>query len=117
MAALATLTCGWSQNLSKNEAKSLQAFINQPAAKGGNNGQALGFAGGNVASLPGITISDGHVTEIKWDNKELAGSLDLTNFPSLQKIDVSGNKLTSLTIVSPQSLKSTLQKPSDLRRS
>ena len=101
LAALATLSCGWSQNLSKNEAKSLQAFINQPAAKGGNNGQALGFSGGNVASIPGITVSGGHVTEIKWDNKELGGALDLSGFPALQKVDVSGNKLTSLTVVSP----------------
>ena len=56
LAALATMTCGWSQNLSKNEAKALQAFVSQPAAKGGDNAQALGFAGGNVASLPGITV-------------------------------------------------------------
>lgn len=101
LAALATLSCGWSQNLSKNEAKSLQAFIEQPAAKGGNNGAALGFAGGNVAALPGITVSDGHVTEIKWNNKDLGGTLDLSKFPALQKLDVSGNKLTSLVVISP----------------
>ena len=38
LAAVMSLSCAWSQNLSKNEAKSLQAFISQPSAKGGNNG-------------------------------------------------------------------------------
>ena len=52
LAALATITCGWSQNLAKNEAKSLQAFMNQTAANGGTNGQVLGYSG-NVASIPG----------------------------------------------------------------
>ena len=52
LAALATVSAGWAQNLSKNEAKSLQAFISQPAANGGTNAQALGFTGNNVADLP-----------------------------------------------------------------
>lgn len=101
LAALATLTCGWSQNLAKNEAKSLQAFMKQTSAKGVTNAQALGASSDNVASLPGLTISNGHVTEIKWDNKDLAGNLDLSGFSSLEKVDVSGNKLNSLTVVSP----------------
>lgn len=101
LAALATMTCGWSQNLPKNEAKALQTFISQPSAKGGTNGEALGFAGGSVANLPGITITDGHVSEIKWDNKDLAGTLNLSGFTGLQKVDVSGNKLNALEVVSP----------------
>ena len=72
--------------------------MNQPAAKGGNNGQALGYAGGGISNLPGITVSNGHVTEIKWNNKDLAGTLDLSGFPALQKVDISGNKISSLSV-------------------
>ena len=98
LASVMALSCAWGQNLSKNEAKSLEAFMNQPAAKGGNNGQALGYAGGGISNLPGITVSNGHVTEIKWNNKDLAGTLDLSGFPALQKVDISGNKISSLSV-------------------
>ena len=99
LAALMAITCGWSQNLSKSEAKSLQAFATQASAKGGDNGSALGFTGGSFANFPGITVSaDGHVTEIDWRNKDLAGNLDLSKFPALQKVNVSGNKIVTLTL-------------------
>ena len=67
MAAVLTLTAtSWSQNLSKNESKSIQTFLSQPALNGGTNAQALGFNGGNPGSCPGITVEGGHVTEIDW---------------------------------------------------
>lgn len=99
-----SLSCAWSQNLSKSESKSLQAFISQPSAKGGNNGEALGFQGGNVANIPGITVSNGHVTDIKWDGKDLGGSLDLSAFPALQKVDISNNKIKNLSVAYAPSL-------------
>ena len=98
LASLLAFTCGWSQNLSKSESKSLQAFMSQTSVKGGSNADALGFTGGNLAGVPGVTVSaDGHITAIDWQNKNLAGDLNLSNVPQLQKINVSGNKLTTLT--------------------
>lgn len=64
MAALMTLSCAWAQNLSKNEAKALNSFLSQTAAKGGNNAEALKMLGNNVATCPGVTVVNGHVTEI-----------------------------------------------------
>ena len=93
-----TLSCAWAQKISKNEAKSLQTFLSQNAAKGGNNAEALRMVGSNVAACPGIKVENGHVTEIDFKGKDLAGTLDLSGFPALQKIDVSSNKITSLTL-------------------
>lgn len=56
MAALMTLSCAWAQKISKNEAKSLQTFLSQNAAKGGNNAEALRMVGSNVAACPGIKV-------------------------------------------------------------
>lgn len=97
-AVLAVASCGFAQGLNKSEAKALQSFMTQTSANGVANGSALGLQGKNLAGLPGVKVSDGHVTEIDWSGKNLAGSLNLSDFPALQKINVSGNKLTSLTI-------------------
>ena len=85
------------QNLNKTEAKALQAFLNQPAVEKSTNGAALGYAG-SVATVPGIKIANGHVTAIDWKDKHLAGQLNLSNFPQLEKVEVSGNKLTALNL-------------------
>ncbi len=98
MAAIMTLSCAWAQKISKNEAKSLQTFLSQTAAKGGNNAEALRMVGNNVATCPGIKVENGHVTEIDFKGKDLAGTLDLSGFTALKKVDVSNNKITSLTL-------------------
>ena len=97
-AVLAVASCGFAQGLNKNEAKALQSFLTQTSVKGTNNGSALGLQGNNISMLPGVKVSNGHVTEIDWSGKDLAGTLNLSNFPELQKINVSGNKLTSLVV-------------------
>ena len=83
------------QNLTKPEAKALQAFLAQPAAKGGNNAEAIGLTGNSVASAPGVKIENGHVTEIDWHGFKLSGDLNLSGFPALQKVDVSDNSLST----------------------
>ena len=97
LSAFMVLGSAMAQNLNKTEAKALQAFFNQPAVEKATNGAALGYTG-SVASVPGISVSNGHVTAIDWKDKHLAGQLNLSNFPQLVKVEVSGNKLTALTL-------------------
>ena len=88
----------FAQNLDKNEAKQLKAFLSEPA-KEGTNASALKVSDINaIASIEGITVENGHVTAIEWKDKKLGGSLNLSNFKSLTKVDVSRNELTSLTV-------------------
>ena len=100
LAACLCFSSAWSQNLSKNESKALQAFLSQPAKTVGTNGSALKYDGKNLSSVEGLKIENGHVTEISWRGKDLAGELSLTSFPALAKVDVSRNALTGLTVAS-----------------
>ncbi len=43
------------------------------------------------------TVENGHITAINWKDKKLAGTLDLSGFDALQKVDVSRNRLTGFT--------------------
>ena len=84
----------FAQNLDKNEAKQLKAFLNE-----GNNATELKVSNPNsVASIEGVTVEAGHVTAIEWKDKKLSGALNLTGFKALNKIDVSRNNLTSLNV-------------------
>ena len=65
------------QNLAKNEAKALNAFLSQTSAKGSLNGAALEWNSNNLSDCPGLKVENGHVTEIDLHGKDLAGSLDL----------------------------------------
>ena len=94
-ALLAVASCGFAQSLNKSEAKALQNFLSQPAYNGGTNGAQLGLQANNIAMLPGVKVAGGHVTEIEWKGKNLSGNLNLSNFPALQKVDVSGNKIVN----------------------
>lgn len=85
-------------NVSKSETKALNAFLSQSAAKGGNNAEALKMIGSDPANCPGVKVENGHVVEIDWRGHELAGDLNLSAFPALTKIDVSDNKIASLTL-------------------
>ncbi len=92
-------TVAFAQKPAKNEVKQLQAFLAQPAEKDGTNAQVLKISDLNSpATWEGVTITNGHVTEINWKDKKLAGNLDLSNFPALTKVDVSRNKITSLNL-------------------
>ncbi|MDE5957282.1 MAG: hypothetical protein K2G78_03115, partial [Muribaculaceae bacterium] len=98
LALALTVGCGYAQNISKSEAKSLNTFLNLPAAKGGNNAEALKMTGNNIASCPGVKVENGHVVEIDWKGKDLAGTLNLSAFPDLKKIDVSNNKISAIVV-------------------
>ena len=75
-----TLSCGFAQNLNKKEAKALQTYLSQPSAKGGTNAQQLGVSAANPAAAQGLKIENGHVVEIDWKGKDLAGDLNLSGF-------------------------------------
>ena len=85
--------------INKNEVKKLQEFLAQPAEKGGTNASQLKITDlKSPATWEGVTTSGGHVTAIEWKDKHLAGSLDLSGFTALTKVDVSRNALTSLSV-------------------
>lgn len=97
--ALATTTGVLAQNINKNELKQLQAFLNEPAKEAATNAQALNITDlKNPATWEGVTVANGRVTAIKWNDKKLAGALNLSGFTALQSVDVSRNALTSLTV-------------------
>ena len=97
--------CAYAQtSLSKSEAKELNVFLNMPAAKGGNNAEALNMRGNNPASCPGVKVENGHVTEIDWKGHDLSGTLNLSAFPNLQRIDVSNNKISAVIVSNNPSL-------------
>lgn len=84
---LAVAICGVAasaQNLAKNEAKQLQAFLAQPAQEAATNAEALKVTDTrNLAAIEGITVQNGHVTAIDFKGKKLAGVLDLSGFTAL----------------------------------
>ena len=88
----------FAQNLDKNEAKQIKAFLSAPA-KEGTNAQALKVSDMNaIASIEGVTVENGHVTAIEWKDKKLGGELNLSNFSALTKVDVSRNELTGINV-------------------
>ncbi|MDE6081062.1 MAG: hypothetical protein K2F70_02170, partial [Muribaculaceae bacterium] len=95
----------FAQKVDKKEVAQLKAFLSQPAQENGTNAQALRIADLNSpATWEGVKIADGHVTEIDWKDKKLAGSLDLSNFVALTKVDVQRNKITSLNLAGDKAL-------------
>ena len=95
----------FAQNLNKNELRQLQAFLNQPAKEAATNAQALKITDLKAPSTwEGVTVANGRVTAIKWNDKKLAGTLDLSGFTALQSVDVSRNALTSLTVANDGAL-------------
>ena len=96
----------FAQNLDKNEAKQISAFLAQTSENGTTNAQVLKVANPSQLSggVEGLTVVGGHVTAIEWKDKHLAGQLSLNNFKSLTKVDVSRNKLTSVAVVNAPAL-------------
>ena len=87
----------FAQKIDKNEAKQLKAFLSQPAEKDATNAAALKVTDlNNIAGIEGVKVENGHVTSIEWGDKHLAGTLDVSGFTALKKLDVSRNKLTGL---------------------
>ena len=89
----------------KNEVKQLQAFLSQPAEKGGTNATALKITDiKSPATWEGVTVANGRVTAIEWKDKHLAGTLDLSGFTALTKVDVSRNAITSISVAGDAAL-------------
>lgn len=89
----------FAQKVDKNELKQLKTFLSQPAEKDATNAQALKITDLNAPSTwEGVTVENGRITEIKWKDKKLAGDLNLSGFTALRTVDVSRNKLASLSV-------------------
>lgn len=87
-------------NLNLSNISQLTSFANQ-----GDNLSILGWDLDNPSTWTGITWNeDGNVEGIDLSFKNLSGSLDLSNFSSLKKLDVTGNNLTSLNLDNCSSL-------------
>lgn len=84
----------------KNETACLSIFANQ-----NSNLSILNWNLDDPSTWTGITWNeDGNVEGIDLSFKNLSGSLDLSNFGSLKKLDVTGNNLTSLNLDNCSSL-------------
>lgn len=83
-------------NISYNslELNTLYSFVNS-----NENAQILNWDLDDPSTWTGITWNeDGNVEGIDLSFKNLSGSLDLSNFSSLKKLDVTSNNLTSLNL-------------------
>ena len=98
-------TTAFAQNLDKNEAKQLKAFLTQTSEKGTTNAQELKVSDiKSLGAIEGVTVVNGHVTAIEWKDKKLAGNLELNGFSQLAKVDVSRNKLTGFAVTNAPAL-------------
>ena len=103
-AALLGISSTMAQSLNKSEAKNLGAFLQQTSPEGKSNAAALGIVGNNITAAHGVKIENGRIVEIDWGGKKLAGTLNLSGFPALTKINVSHNKISALTIANNPAL-------------
>ncbi len=82
----------------------LQTFLNQPSATAGmTNGQSLNpiYDPNNPVTWTGVTWStdaEKLVTNISFNSKGFAGTLDMSNCTALKGISCSNNELTSLDV-------------------
>lgn len=80
--------------LNENEIEVLKKFYQLS-----NNSDLFNWDLDDPSTWTGITWNaDGNVENIDLSFKNLSGSLDLSNFGSLKKLDVTGNNLTSLNL-------------------
>lgn len=87
-------------NVNNEHITSLISFANQD-----DNLSVLNWDLDDPSTWTGITWNeDGNVESIDLSFKNLSGSLDLSNFSSLKKLDVTGNNLTSLNLDNCSSL-------------
>ena len=86
--------------LNENEIEALKKFYKQ-----NNNSNLVNWDLDDPSTWTGITWNeDGNVEGIDLSFKNLSGSLDLSNFSSLKKLDITGNNLTSLNLDNCSSL-------------
>ena len=97
--------CVYAQMLDKAEARQLKTFLIQSSENGVTNADALKvYNVDKLSNVEGIVIQNGHVISIKWVDKHLSGNLDLSSFKMLKSVDVSRNKLSSLSVANNPSL-------------
>ncbi|MCI5626481.1 MAG: hypothetical protein MR333_02475, partial [Porphyromonadaceae bacterium] len=98
-AAVLALTAAMAQKPQKNELNQLKTFLQAPSDRGVSNAQALNITDlGNPASWKGVKMENGYITEIDWSHKNLAGALNVSGFKNLQRINVTDNRISSLTL-------------------
>ena len=79
----------------------MKAFLQSPGVDDATNAAALKITNFNdPASWEGVQVENGRIVSIDWKGKRLAGNLDLSGFKALVKVDVSGNRLSGLTLAS-----------------
>ena len=87
------------QKIDKNELRQLQQFLSLPGEKHATNAEALKITDlKNPSSWEGVTVENGRITAIEWSDKHIAGSLNLSGFTALKKLNVSRNAITSLDL-------------------
>ncbi|NMC57252.1 MAG: hypothetical protein GYA50_08540, partial [Eubacteriaceae bacterium] len=97
-------------NYNNNDYSKLQTFLNSPSAiDGETNGQALNdlYNADDTSTWTGVTWDADNpqrVTSIEWDNKHLAGNLDLSGFTALTNCDISKNKIDSVNLAGTDNL-------------
>lgn len=93
------------QGYSATDWNALKRFLETTDSQGVKNGKKVSaqYGAGFLDEAPGVvwkTDATGvkRATAISWPNRDLVGTLDLTELKALQRIDVSGNSLTGLTL-------------------
>ena len=112
LAVMVCLTCAArlvGQPFHAGETAQLRAFLRQNTAdEGRKNFQQLGIADTNAidwATVTGLTWGPGgRLTAIIWNDKYLAGDLDLSGFDSLRVLRCQVNNLTSLLLTRDSAL-------------
>ena len=103
VAILAGIAAVTAQN--KKEVSQLRQFLQQTSAHGDANYIRLRLSLNNPASWSGVVWgSDGRVVSIEWGDKKLAGSINLSGFTSLKKVDLCRNKIDSVNLAGCTSL-------------
>ena len=89
LAIALTATAAYAQKVNKTELAQMQKFLSQPAKESATNAEALNITNlKNPSTWEGVTIENGHITQIDWKDKKLAGQLDLTGLNALTSVDI-----------------------------
>lgn len=96
------------QGYSATDWNALKQFLETTDSQGVRNGEKVSaqYGAGFLDELPGVVWKADatgvkRATTISWPNLKLVGTLDLTGLTALERLDVSGNALTALTLDSP----------------
>ena len=89
----------------KKEVNQLKQFLQATSARGDANYIRLGIVINDPESWRGVVWNNnGNITSIEWRDRELAGSLNVSNFTALQRLDIARNGITEVNISGCKSL-------------